>query len=289
MWNHWVNEAQQQGTILADNAVDAALLPAAAAGAQLYAAGAVDMKAQFGQRGQLLSNSDKLFLKTAFPNVYTDTLLNEVIVYYGCTMPNSWYTDETQGMTFGHDIYLAPSRGSLSDGDRLTLIGHELIHALQYDRLNQSLYEFGYEYFQQYSKSIGSGDAYRNNSMEQEAYNQEAAVRTAYNRAVKLHNSTASTLIVTVTYEIPNPNPTGGLYLTAPPITLSVQTTISPGQTVVLYDANGQFLPINRMVAVGGLVQIQGSGPNDSWTYYLNDASGTTDNTLTLYSYFGGI
>jgi hypothetical protein len=259
--------------------VDTALIPAASAGAQLYLAGAAAMAAQFGNEGQHLSAADKQFLETAFPNVYSQQLLDSVVIHYGCATPKMPWDGDTLGITFGHDIYLSPP-GNMPDAQRIQLIGHELMHVIQYDRLGGSLFAFGYKYFQEYTKAlIGyGGDAYKMNSMEQEAYTQQNYVDAAYNKAVKLFNDTVTPLTVTVSYQVPDPNPpTGGFYLTDPTISESVQVTIQPGQTVVVYDGSGQLLPVDKILSASGIINVQGTGPNASYSWSFDiDASSNT-------------
>jgi hypothetical protein len=288
-WNHIVNEAQAQGQILVDNVLDYAVYPAATAGAAAYAAGAADMAAQFGQRGEALTAADKQFFRAAFGGVYSRDLLDNVVIHYNCTMPNSWYAGDTEGITFGFNIYLRPAEGTLSDRDRLTLIGHELMHAVQYDRLSRNLFAFGYQYFQELSKAGGN---YAANSMEQEAYKQQDRVAAAYDKAVKVVNETASAMAVRLTYQVPDPSAAPGLYLTTPTITLQTDLTVQPGQTAIAYQPtrpDASLLPVDQINSVGGIIHVQITSDAENTLWPSNYRPGGTANVIVLQPAFFGI
>jgi Ca2+-binding RTX toxin-like protein len=119
--------------------------------------------------GSALTDVQKGYLRPYFGSLvdrvsihYNALLLNEL--GYGQDFPKVRLSN-TEGQTFGLNIYISePEENSLA---QLSLIAHELIHSLQYERRGSSLVAFGEDYFRGYHSG---GLKYDNNPMEKEAY-----------------------------------------------------------------------------------------------------------------------
>lgn len=104
-------------------------------------------------------------------------LVDRVRVKYGATLLDNWRTplgtisEPSGGQTFCNDIYIT-QRFRPNDADLMELIAHEMVHSQQCERLG-GLANFGYEYFKGYKNA---NQSYRNNPMEEEAYQFDASI-----------------------------------------------------------------------------------------------------------------
>ncbi len=143
-------------------------------GRYAYMAAAAVMEAR-SPTGTPLSKDHKKALRPHFGD-----LVDRVSIHWGVAPLDEWAQDkigvklgdtDTLAQTFGHDIYVRQEAGKMEAKAELSLLGHELIHAAQYEKHDSSLSKFGYHYFKNYKKA---GQNYRNNNMEKEAYTWQA-------------------------------------------------------------------------------------------------------------------
>lgn len=180
------------------------------------------------------------------------------------------------------------------DRERLTLIGHELMHAVQYDRVGQSdplenLFAFGYQYFQELFRAGGN---YQNNSMEIEAYQQQDLVGAAYDKAVKVQNDTTGTVTLQISYEVPDPNALPGFYLTTPMLTFDSLVTVQGGQTAIVMFRQGPYaslLPVDEVLSLGGRLQVQITSDPTNIEYLQSYPLDPANNLIVLQPVFDGI
>lgn len=190
-------------------------------GQNAYVAAAATMKSKNPSWGTL----DAIEKKALRP--FHGDLVDKVRLHWGSQLMDKWGSDpfeislgDSQGQTYGLDIYLAPTRDSIDIVDRIALIGHEMQHTRQYINLGSSLHQFGRRYFESFAKSGG----YDNISFEKEAYALEDKISKAAAKYIEhsapwdftvCNKSDASRILVAVAYDA------GGLTL--------VQSTESHG------------------------------------------------------------
>ncbi|MDJ0743365.1 MAG: hypothetical protein QNJ32_08385 [Xenococcaceae cyanobacterium MO_167.B27] len=102
-------------------------------------------------------------------------LVDRVTLHWGTPGLDKWSANqigihlsgtESDGQTYGHDIYLDLQKPSSYSQYVVKLIIHEMVHSDQYEKWGSSLSNFGYHYFKNYKKV---GQNYENNKLEKEA------------------------------------------------------------------------------------------------------------------------
>lgn len=126
---------------------------------------------------QGLDETQKQYLRPWF-----DSLVDRVAVIYNANLMDEWSAagyridvgDSHQ--TYCWRIYIDDpyQTGELNQiFEQLIDLSHELVHSRQCETLGSEV-NFGYQYFKEYKRA---GQSYRNNIMEQEAYNLESEFR----------------------------------------------------------------------------------------------------------------
>lgn len=110
-----------------------------------------------------LTAQEKAALRPVF-----GSLVDKVKITYGADPVEKWgpitfNSFASVGQTYGYNIYIRPTRESMTDEARMELLTHELTHTLQFEQYGGSYSNFGYQYFLGYAKA---GFSYANNSME---------------------------------------------------------------------------------------------------------------------------
>jgi hypothetical protein len=145
----------------------------AIAGRTGYPAAARWMESNNG-RSQSLDETQKQYLRPWF-----DDLVDRVAVIYNANLMDEWSAagyridvgDSHQ--TYCWRIYIDDpyQTGGINQiFDQLVDLSHELVHSRQCENLGSEV-NFGYQYFREFKRA---GQSYRNNVMEQEAYNLES-------------------------------------------------------------------------------------------------------------------
>jgi len=148
-----------------------------------YPAGAAIMSKR-SPTGVPLADSYKGALRPYFGDV-----VDRVTIHWATPPLDEWAADkfsisledtDTEAQTFGHDIYVKYGEGEKATEDELSLLAHELVHALQYEKYGRSFSNFGYHYFKEYKKA---GLDYSGNDMEEEAYRRQEEFDSAWRLA----------------------------------------------------------------------------------------------------------
>jgi hypothetical protein len=110
-----------------------------------------------------LTAQEKAALRPVF-----GSLVDKVKITFGADPVEKWgpitfNSFASIGQTYGYNIYIRPTRESMTDEARMELLTHELTHTLQYEQYGSSYTNFGYQYFLGYAKA---GFSYANNTME---------------------------------------------------------------------------------------------------------------------------
>ncbi len=131
---------------------------------------AAQVMASNNASGQPLDEMQKHYLRPHFGN-----LVDRVTVVYNAKLMDelvaaSFRIDvgKSNAQVYGNKIYISAGYKP-GDVQQLILLAHEMIHVKQYQELG-SIDKFGYTYFKEYKRS---GQRYRTNKMEQEAFDFE--------------------------------------------------------------------------------------------------------------------
>ena len=147
------------------------------AGRAGYSAAARWMEANNG-RSQALDATQKQYLRPWF-----EGLVDRVAVVYNANLMDEWSAGGyrinvgNSHQTYCNRIYIDDpyQTGDLQQVfEQLVVLAHELVHSRQCESIGGES-NFGYHYFREFKRA---GQSYRNNIMEQEAYELEASYRT---------------------------------------------------------------------------------------------------------------
>ena len=159
------------------------------AGRIAYVSAAATM-ARRSPTGESLDASLKNALRPHFGG-----LVDRVTLHWGTPGLDKWSANkiginlsgtESDGQTYGRDIYLDLQKPSSYSQYVVKLIIHEMVHSAQYKKWGSSLSNFGYHYFKNYKKA---GQNYENNPLEKEA---KERANSLYNSVYVSLNSVAT-------------------------------------------------------------------------------------------------
>jgi len=131
-------------------------------------------------------------LKSALRPVFGSSLVDRVRVTWDIKLLDEWAKDETgikfsgtesAGQTYGYNVYISYPESELANPRRmrflLWLLIHELVHVEQYEKVGNSLSDFGCSYVMGYANANMN---YDNNEMERQANDiANAHIEEAYN------------------------------------------------------------------------------------------------------------
>jgi len=120
--------------------------------------------ANIGVRREELNSNTINIMKPLFPHLN----LEHIRIRPGSTIPPNWFKRRTKyvAITFGYTIYCSAT-DIQNTNENLNVLMHELVHADQVRRRDDSIAKFAGDYGKGY---LHAGN-YRNNPLEEEAFN----------------------------------------------------------------------------------------------------------------------